>query len=288
TIECADFSPKRGLFGSVARLISGAGEVDKIDLPFDLVALDGSLFLVCQNLPALVEVFPEKKRFALHTDDAKTLRYPVALCRGGDGSLFISDSESGTVFRYLEGKLEPFISAGLNRPTGICADTLAQRLYVVDTEEHTALAFNFAGERLTAFGASAAEASAFQYPTFAVALDDGSILINDALNYQIKRLSATGEQLSVFGFEGDVPGSFARPKGLAVDSDGHIYVVDNLFDNVQIFNPEGQPLLVIGAGGQEIGRFWSPAGIDIVSDTIYVADTFNNRIQVLRYLGGEK
>ena len=35
-------------------------------------------------------------------------------------------------------------------------------------------------------------------------------------------------------------------------------------------------------GGQEPGQFWSPAGIDIVKDTIYIADTFNNRIQILR------
>jgi hypothetical protein len=45
---------------------------------------------------------------------------------------------------------------------------------------------------------------------------------------------------------------------------------------------------VIGAAGQDAGQFWSPGGIDIVNDTIYVADTFNNRIQILHYLGGEQ
>ena len=44
----------------------------------------------------------------------------------------------------------------------------------------------------------------------------------------------------------------------------------------------------IGGGGQGSGQFWSPAGIDIANDTIYIADTFNNRIQILHYLGGTK
>jgi DNA-binding beta-propeller fold protein YncE len=78
----------------------------------------------------------------------------------------------------------------------------------------------------------------------------------------------------------------ARPKGIAIDSDDHVYVVDNLFDNFQIFDEEGTALLAVGSAGQAPGEFWSPAGIDIVADTLFVADTYNNRIQMFRYLGG--
>ena len=101
------------------------------------------------------------------------------------------------------------------------------------------------------------------------------------------RVQADGSYQFEFGEEGDGPGTFSRPKGIAVDSDNNIYVVDNLFDNVQVYNKSGQVLLVIGNAGQNPGEFWSPAGIDIDNDTIYVADTFNNRIQILRYLGGD-
>ena len=67
---------------------------------------------------------------------------------------------------------------------------------------------------------------------------------------------------------------------------GRFFVVDNLFVNIQVFDDTGRILLVIGSRGQDRGQFWSPAGIDIENDTIYIADTYNNRIQVLRYLGG--
>jgi DNA-binding beta-propeller fold protein YncE len=92
--------------------------------------------------------------------------------------------------------------------------------------------------------------------------------------------------VTTIGREGDGPGTFARPKGVAVDARGNIYVVDGLFDNIQVFSPTGKLLLVIGSAGSGIGQFWSPAGISIDGDLIYIADTFNHRIQILRALGG--
>ena len=85
-----------------------------------------------------------------------------------------------------------------------------------------------------------------------------------------------------------ISGTFARPKGVAVDSEGNAWVVDALFDNVQVFDGEGRLLLVIGGPGQTAGEFWSPAGIATRGREIYIADTFNNRIQVLRYIGGDQ
>ena len=65
-------------------------------------------------------------------------------------------------------------------------------------------------------------------------------------------------------------------------------MVDNLFDNYQVFDTTGRVLLVVGSAGQQPGEFWSPAGADMVADTLFVADTFNDRIQVFAYLGGPR
>ena len=111
--------------------------------------------------------------------------------------------------------------------------------------------------------------------------------VNDTLNFQIKRYDRSGQLLGSFGAEGDGPGTFARPKGVAVDADGNIWVVDALFDNVQIFDDQGRLLLVIGGPGQAEGEFWSPVGIAMQGDEVFIADTFNNRIQVLKYHGGD-
>jgi len=70
-----------------------------------------------------------------------------------------------------------------------------------------------------------------------------------------------------------------------VDSEGHIYVCDAIFDTIQLFDESGQVLLNFGANGIEPGQLWMPAGIFIdANDFIYVADTYNRRVQVFRYI----
>lgn len=72
-----------------------------------------------------------------------------------------------------------------------------------------------------------------------------------------------------------------------MDRYGHVYVVDSLLHALQIFDQSGRLLLSIGGLGQDNGEFWLPTGVYVGSDDlIYVADTFNHRVQVFRYIGG--
>jgi sugar lactone lactonase YvrE len=71
-----------------------------------------------------------------------------------------------------------------------------------------------------------------------------------------------------------------------VDKEGHIYVADALFSRVQIFDRRGRFLLAFGRLGGNAGNFWLPAGLFIAQDRVYVADSYNARIQVFQFLGG--
>jgi hypothetical protein len=158
-------------------------------------------------------------------------------------------------------------------------------VFVVDTGDHKIKVFDLDGNLTGEIGGRGEADGDLNFPTFAAGLGTG-ILVNDTMNYRVKRFGGAGELLSAFGEEGNGPGTFSRPKGVAGDSDGNVWVVDALFDNIQIFDSAGRLLLIVGGSGQEPGTFWSPAGIGIQDDLVYVADTFNNRIQVLKYLGG--
>lgn len=283
-LRCDQLNPKSGLLGKLGRLFAGKSEQESLSLPFDIVVRDGSLFMVCQNIAALVEVDRDKKTFKLHRCEESPFVYPVSLCRGGD-DIFITDPEAQAVFRFSKGKVTRFIDRDLIRPTGIAALPDENRLYIIDTGDHRLKVFDFDGRPVKVVPDGDDPEKALHYPTFAASSDQG-VLVNDGLNYRIRGYDPDGNQVVAFGREGDGPGCFARPKGLAVDSDGHIYVVDNIFDNVQVFDAAGRLLLVIGSTGSEAGQFWSPAGIDIANDTIYIADTFNHRIQILQYLAG--
>jgi hypothetical protein len=54
---------------------------------------------------------------------------------------------------------------------------------------------------------------------------------------------------------------------------------------VQVFDAKGNYLYKFGSQGHGNSEFWMPAGIFIdASDLIYVADTYNSRIQVFKLI----
>jgi len=285
SIDCRSLTPAGSFFQKLTRWIGGRSEDELLSLPFDVLAVEQSLYMVCQNVPALVELDRARGEFKLHRDKKQSLQHPVSLCDGGNGLVFVTDPGAGVVYRYDGEDLEPFLVSGLVRPTGISALPEKRRIYVVDTGDQSLKVFDYDGALIRIVHADAEGRLMFNYPTFATITPENEILVNDGLNYQIKRFDSEGKLLGAFGQEGDGPGTFSRPKGIAVDSDSHIYVVDNLFDNVQVFDRSGQVLLAVGTGGDGAGQFWSPAGIDILADTIFIADTHNHRVQILHYLG---
>jgi hypothetical protein len=278
-------NPHSGLLGRLKKIIAGRSSAEKLSLPFDILVNEKSIFLTCQTIPVLVEVNKSDNSFRLYNCDEVPFEYPIALTSGEGKDIYITDSKSATVYRFDGKKVTPFISNGLNRPTGICANIKEKKLYIVDTGDHSVKIYSFDGQMLGEIGEHGDAAAGFNFPTFISSYKQNRFIVIDAMNYQIKQFDNDGKLYSAFGEEGDGPGTFSRPKGLAVDRDNHIWVVDNLFDNVQLFDEDGRILLVIGSSGQQPGQFWSPAGIDIYNDTVYIADTFNNRIQILHYLG---
>jgi sugar lactone lactonase YvrE len=71
---------------------------------------------------------------------------------------------------------------------------------------------------------------------------DGSILVGDYNNYNIKRFSPSGTLLQTFGGNGSGPGQTNQPYGLGVDPvTGVIYVVDTIPRQIEVYNPDGTP-----------------------------------------------
>lgn len=285
-IDCTQLEAKSGFLGKIKKLFAGKDESEEVSLPFDIVTENEYIYLTCQNIPALIKINRSNNNFKYISNKEYPLVYPISLCKGDKGEIYITDVEQKAVFKFQDDEIKPFITTGLNRPTGIASIFGKNRLYVVDTGDHSLKIYDLNGNFLKKVPGDNNE-PIFYYPTF-ITKDGDNILINDALNYSIKRFDVDGNFISSFGMEGNGPGTFSRPKGLAIDSDEHIYVVDNLVDNFQIFDKEGKLLLVVGSRGHLEGQFWSPAGIDIKNDTLFIADTFNNRIQILLYLGEDK
>jgi len=89
-----------------------------------------------------------------------------------------------------------------------------------------------------------------------------------------------------FGTSGSLPGEISNPHGLALAPDGSLYVADTMNHRIQQFSPTGELIRAWGSYGDielnsaDEGTFNKPFGVDVAPDgTVYVADTWNHRIQ---------
>jgi uncharacterized protein (TIGR03663 family) len=91
---------------------------------------------------------------------------------------------------------------------------------------------------------------------------------------------------TTLGVSGNAEGQFMNPRDVAVAPDGSLYVADTNNHRIQHLTPTGEVLQTWGSfadvskGEAPGGTFYEPWGIDVAPDgTVYVADTWNHRIQ---------
>jgi len=94
----------------------------------------------------------------------------------------------------------------------------------------------------------------------------------------------------IIGAPGSEAGQLSQPADLAIDDQGNVYVVDTLNQRIERFAPDGAST-AIGEPGSEQGQFFDPFEPDKFahdgpwglavdqSGSVYVADTWNHRIQ---------
>lgn len=219
------------------------------------------------------------------------LRSPIGLAEDGEGRLYVTDSGAGALFRQAKwgDPLERFPVKGLERPTGIAYSGFNGLIYIVDTIASQIIAVDPAGKERYRFGSYGDGSGELNRPTDIAVDAKGRLYVTDALNYKVRMYTASGVPLSDFGQAGDAAGDLDKPKGVALDSEGHIYLTDALLDAVQVFDPTGHLLISFGSSGSGDGNFWMPSGLYIdAHDYIFVSDTYNHRIEVFRFLSGEK
>jgi len=158
------------------------------------------------------------------------------------------------------------------------------------------------------FGSFGTDEGEFKSPS-GLALDRGSDLlyVADTDNDRIQIIDVDGncsrsDELAddvcfvdEFGSFGDDDGEFNSPSGLAFDVGKKLlYIADTINDRIQIIDVEGNCgsdeladdvcfVDEFGSFGNGNGEFDSPTGLalDPSTDLLYIADTENNRIQII-------
>ena len=204
---------------------------------------------------------------------------------------------TGTLWKVplTGGVPEVFLESG-GRPRGL-ARLLDGRVVMTDRERHVVSILNLADGVVTPLAGSGtagfvngrgAEAQ-FNDPYGVAVLPDGSVLVADAANNVIRKVTLEGD---VSSFAGDgYPGMkddpdkqrarFDFPQDLAVDAAGNVYVTDLLNHRIRRITSTGGVETVAGDGTQgyadgpgATAKFFGQEQIDISPDgkTLYVSD----------------
>jgi len=174
------------------------------------------------------------------------------------------------------------------KPFGVAVDS-SGNVYVADTNNHRIQKFTSDGTFVTKWGSKGSGDGEFK-KSRGVAIDSsGNVYVADFDNHRIQKFTTDGTFVTKWGSKGTGDGQFKKPLGVAVDSSGNVYVADVGNHRVQKFTPDGTFVTKWGSkwGGSiwvicssAKGKFYHPHGVAIdSSDNVYVADTWNSRIQ---------
>ncbi len=149
--------------------------------------------------------------------------------------------------------------------------------------------FSPTGQYIGAIGSGGTGPGQFDEPT---TVDfnpvTGDLYAGDVYNNRINQYDSQGNFIRSFAngqFTGLIEGRlFFGPSGVTFDKAGNVYVGDFNGERILKFTPDGQQIGVIGGTvGTGLGETQGVAGIRIspVSGNIFLADQYNNRVQVL-------
>ena len=269
-----------------------AGEEDnRMVRPYAVVPYSGGGLVVTDPGLGRVHLYDaERRRYrALGEDLEGGLPSPVGVAVAPDGTILVADSRRRTIERFDRNgrSLGAFAKDyEFQRPGGMAIHPDTGRIYATDITRHSVVVFTPGGEVEKVLGGNGAAPREFNFPTHISFDAEGSLLVADSMNFRIQRISAAGEVLSVYGEAGNARGDFARPKGIASPAGGVYAAVEGLYDSLVFFNEDGELLMSLGQAGAEKGQFWLAAGLhaDRERNLIFVADTYNSRVQVFRML----
>lgn len=191
---------------------------------------------------------------------------------------FIADWGGARVLQFdQDGKLVREFSNALNlrRPVSVAVDEASGYVFVADGVMDHVVVFNSAGEALTAIGKRGSGEGQFLNITGMARGPEGLYII-----------ARMGDRIQVLGDDGNYRYSLPRdsvayPNSVVVNNDNLVFVSDFIDNTIKIYQHD---LLVAQSGGtgSAPGKFRRITDMWLDEGFIYVADSLNGRIQILR------
>ena len=246
--------------------------------PHDLkLSADGRLLYVSDVGSGRVVVLDAATLVLVDAIGAGELSGPHDVDIGPGGLLYIADTHNGRVVSYrLEGsrgELVGQLSEGMRGPEGVLVHPNGM-IYVAGAWSNNVLAYRD-GRRVH-------ELRDLSAPHDLELAPDGRIWLADAGNDRILLLSAS---LEVIDELSGPPYDFDGVRYLDVLPDGTLLAADKYSHSIKLISPDGRLAATLGSGrpGRGPGVFTTPEGVDSAGDTLWLADSGNDRIVKYRF-----
>lgn len=269
----------KGFSGQLNRLVIGEADEIILQQPVAVGGVDGLLYIVDAG-PRLVY------KYDLLTNEIEPVGEIATHFAGNPGNIYVAkdrsfyivDSIGRKVLRFSEqGQLLMTFQdlANLSRPMDVVVNEQSGEVLVADGSFSHIVVFNSLGKAIRAIGRRGTGPGRFRAITYMTSSTDG-LYVLDRLELPVQVIDWEGQYQYSFG-----ESELAFPSAVAVDNDQRVYVSDRSSNTIQVYQ-NAQLMLTYGGGGSAPGRFRLVTSMWINNNLLYVADSLNQRVQVLR------
>jgi len=187
------------------------------------------------------------------------------------GKQVIQFNEQGDVLQVFK---DP---ANLSRPIDVIVDELTGNVLVADASFSHIVVFNPFGKSIKAIGRRGSGEGRFRAIT-AITIGLEGLYVVDRLELPVQVVSMNGEFKYSFGESYHV-----FPTAIAVNQDRQVFVADQSDNTIRVYR-DAVLLGTVGGTGAGPGRFRKVTSMWVSDDKLYLADSLNRRVQVMRIL----
>ncbi|MCK4356811.1 hypothetical protein KAW44_07000 [Candidatus Bipolaricaulota bacterium] len=203
---------------------------------------------------------------------------PVGIAVDQEGNCVVAVNINNN-YRVVKYSLDGEVFAeweGDGEPRGIAIEPAGYSVVAVNINN------NYRVVKYSPYGELLASWNGEGEPT-AIAVDaegNSVVAVNINNNWRVVKYSVDGELITSW----QVVAGVIETNGITVGPGGEVFVTITNSHRVVAYSAEGEFLGEFGDQGSAPGQFLYPQGIDMASDgLIYIADSGNNRIQVIQW-----